>query len=800
MTEKKSLTRRAFLQGTAAMGALAALTGCASSSLEEAPVNQEAIDEGAVEVRHAWCQMCGPARTSCSTLCYIKDGRWTNVEGNPAAGNNWGRGSRSLCAKGQSAMQTIYDPTRLLYPMKRVGEKGEGKFERCTWDEGIQAFADKLKELADDGTPQALGMLSPQFWPVLAQMGRRFMNVYGTPNYMHSAICASQRAASKRISIGPKADCAPKQMDKTELLVMWGANPENSAVNQGQPASIVKQKARGMKLVDIRPMMDQLTSKADIWMPIRPGTDGALALAFLNIIIGEDLYDHDFAENWCNGFDKLAEHVKQFTPEWAAEKTGLDAEQIRTVGRMMGTTKPMGILYGNGIGDQQNDGNWECISICLIEAITGNLDVPGGGGAGKVMPEPLIKTSAIDILTDRMPESDVDKENGYAPGVGNLVAPEFPRWYQGPKTWESGGSTAYYKGLMSILSEEPYPLRAVLGQGSNPFGATRQPKNIAEALKKLEFYMVVDTHWNSSCDYADYVLPACSHYEAGQQFATKNTPAGTFIGINQQIQEPMGESRSDWDFLLDLAVAMGFGDDFWGGDMDECLREQLTGSGITLEQLREANGGIFVERTDGATPAEPVYQNYEELFAMLPNGKVQCYNEWIGGKPNCMETGELGFLPEYSGPPEGIAETPELAEEYPLIISDVHAYRLCEHSYYVSIPYLRELQPYPWVRINPATAKKYGIADGDWVKIESPYGWCKLQAQYFEGISPEVLMARRGWWQACEELGLPGYGSLDGGADTTVLYNTDIEKFDPFHSSMAKQTLVKISKTEEGEE
>ena len=310
---KHYLTRRSFVQGTAALGALAALTGCTSGSLTKSDGSD--AKETVTEVRHSYCQMCGPTRSGCSTLCYIKDGRWTNVEGNPVAGNNWGRGSRSLCAKGQAAMQTIYDPTRLLYPMRRTGKKGEGKFERCTWDEGIKALADKLKELKDAGTPEAFGVLSPQFWPVLAQMGRRFMNIYGTPNYLHSAICASQRAASKRISIGAGANCYPGQLDKTELLVIWGANPENSEVNQGKPARIVEAKKRGMQLIDIRPMMDQLTSKADIWMPIRPGTDGALALAFLNIIIGEDLFDHDFVENWCSGFDKLAEHVKQFTPE-----------------------------------------------------------------------------------------------------------------------------------------------------------------------------------------------------------------------------------------------------------------------------------------------------------------------------------------------------------------------------------------------------------------------------------------------------------------------------------------------------
>ena len=799
MAKEGKLTRRAFLQGTAALGAMAALSGCAGQeTLEPSSAGVPAVEAGEAEVRHAWCQMCGPARTHCSTLCYIKDGRWTNVEGNPEAGNNWGRGSRSLCAKGNAAMAVLYAPGRLLYPMKRVGEKGEGKFERCTWDQAIEEIAAKLKEQKEKYGPESLGILSPQAWAVIQTLGRRFLNVHGSPNYMHSAICAMQRAASKVISIGKPSDTYPGQLDKTELLVIWGANPENSEINRGKPAEIVDAMQAGMKVIDIRPMREGLGSKADIWVPVRPGTDLALALAVLNVICKEGLYDYDFTTNWCNGFDKLAEHVAQFTPEWASPITGVPEEQIYEIARMMGTAKPMGILYGNGIGDQANDGNWACICICLIEAITGNLDIPGGGGAGMTLPPSLIKTNAIEMLTERLEATPEDEEKGYFPGMSKLVANEFPRWYQNKDTFGGGPgpTSAYFKAFMSILTEEPYPLRCVIGQNSNPLSATRQPKKIIEALKKLEYYVVVDTAWNPSCDYADIVLPALTNYETSQQFNVNNRVDGTWIGMNQVIVDPIGEGKSDWDFYMDLAVAMGYGDDFWGGDMDECLRWQLEPSGISLEELRE-KGQVFVERTDGAEATEPQYRNYEKLFAKLPGGKVQCYNEYMGGKLNNLETDTLPYLPEYQGPPEGLAETPELAEEYPLVFSDVHAYRLCNHSCYVDVPYLRELQPYPWVKINPETAQKYGIADGDWMKVESPHGWVKMVARYFEAISPEVLMARRGWWLPCDDLGLPGYGCEDGGSEVNVLYDTTIENFDPFHSAMSKQTLVKISKLEE---
>ena len=748
-------------------------------------------------VRHAFCQMCGPAKCYCSKFCYVKGGRWVHVDGNPQGNNNGVAGSRSLCAKGNAAMQFVYDPTRLMYPLKRVGEKGEGRFVRCTWDEAIADIGERLKETKRLYGPESYAVLSPQAFRVLWAHGRRFLNVHGSPNYLHSGICALQRKASKQIVLG-KGQIDSKQLDKAKLFINWGENKENSGINQGVPLKHLKFQRAGLTMVDIRPMMDQLASKADIWVPVRPGTDCALALAFLHVIIEEDLYDHEFCEQWCYGFDKLAEHVKSYTPEWASRVTGVPEAQIVEVARMMGTIKPMGINVGNGVGDQQSDGNDAVMAISLIEAITGNIAIPGGGGAPGPSYPPLFKPKPYDILTSRLEADERDIENGWYAGMSKLVAPETPRWFQNPGTWESGPNSAYYRALMSVLTQKPYPIRFLLGQASNPLNATRNPKRVAEALKKLDNYVVVDIYRHAACAYADYVLPACTGYETSHQFGTKNGPKGTWVAINQGVVPPLAQSRSDWQFYLDMACAAGYADDFWNGDMDACLNEQLEGSGVTLEQLRSEPQGVFIPRDPDAKPKEAVYRNYEKLFAELPHNKVQCYNEYIGGKVNNLDGETLDHLPIYRGAPESVDTTPELLGEYPLVFSDVHAYRLCCHSYYMSLPYLRELEPYPWVRINPATARKFGISDGDWMRVESRNGWAKFKAEYFEGIPYDVLMSKRGWGQPCDAFDLPEYSCFDGGSDTNVLYSGDESRFDHFHSGMAKQTLVRISKLEEG--
>ncbi|MBN1190293.1 MAG: molybdopterin-dependent oxidoreductase [Dehalococcoidales bacterium] len=740
--------------------------------------------EAVEKIIPTFCHGCGAAKPRCAVLCRVKNGRFIGVEGNPDACNNGRRGSASLCAKGHTGPQVVYSPDRLLFPLKRAGERGEGKFQRITWDEALETIAAKLKETRDRYGPESYGVLSPEFWPVLGTLGRRFLNVHGSPNYLHSGICATPRMAAALITIGFNS-WSTDDFEKSKLIVNWGANPENSGPNQGVTFSILNALEKGAKLIDIRPMMDPLASKADLWLPVRPGTDCALALSFLNVIIGEKLYDFDFVAEWCHGFDKLADYVRHYSPEWAAGITGLPVDRIRQAARMIGAIKPVFIKTGNGIGDQTTDGTSTIMATSLISAITGNLDIPGGYYSGPPPVGPgLIRINRIPSLGEKAPPGFVEK----------LVAPETPVWFQKAVHWDGGPTGTYYGGLMSIITGKPYPIRVLQASCTNPLSATRNPKKVAEALKKVDFFFTMDVHRAPHIDYADIVLPACTDYEHSHQIEVKNMAEGTWIGIYNKVVEPPGECRSDWQFYLDLAVKMGYGADFWNGDMDACLREQLEPSGISLEELRSSPRGIFVERN--APPASAEYRRYDRLFKRLPHGKVQCCNELIGGKDDLTGSGTLPYFPVYQGPPEGIAETPRLTEEYPLIISDVHAYRLSHHSYLNDAPYLRELEPYPWLRINPATAQKYGIADGDWVKVESLYGWCRFKAEYFPGISPEVLMTRRGWCQPCQELGLPGYPVFDGGSEVNNLYNTDESLFDRFHSQMPKQTLVKISRIE----
>jgi anaerobic selenocysteine-containing dehydrogenase len=311
---------------------------------------------------------------------------------------------------------------------------------------------------------------------------------------------------------------------------------------------------------------------------------------------------------------------------------------------------------------------------------------------------------------------------------------------------------------------------------------------VIEALKKLEFFVVVDVMETSSMPWADIVIPVATMYECDHPFEAMDN----WIMARNKVIEPLGDYKSDYEFWLDLGVKTGYGDYFWNGSIEDCMNEQLESFGMTIDELRTHPTGIVYERNP------MVFEKYENIFATprshvtgvpyLPQGKVAIYN-------TTFEENGFNPLPEWVEPPESITGTPELVKEYPIIFYDTHTSDVYNHGWLRNVPYLREIWPDPWVHIFPDTARELGIKDGDWVTIESPHGKIKAKAIYFPGIRPDTVMGLHGWWQGCDELGLPGDTILDGGPNVNLLYNTDPDKaYDPLVTAMPKQTLVRIRK------
>jgi anaerobic selenocysteine-containing dehydrogenase len=758
--DKHQVSRRALLKAAGTVGAGLAMEKGLAGHFDRAEVQSStASGETAIPT---FCAMCGPG-LGCGIYAYVKDGRFTRVEGMKESPINNGR----LCAKAHAAPQWVYSPQRLKYPLKRIGKKGEGKFERISWNTALNLIASRLKEQKKKYGPESLAILSPARRSYSEYL-YRFLIAHGSPNYGHSGICAMQKTFAFTYTLGS----APwPDIPKSRLILIWGKQPVYSGSTRGNLKQLLDARDRGAKIISIKPTMEPDVALSDVWIPIRPGTDAALALAMLYVIINEKLYDAAFVEKWTHGFGELADHIQKYSPDWAGPITGLSADQITDLARTYATTKPACIDHGNGLEHAPSSNN-AVRAIAILMAITGNLDKPGG-----------------DIFPVRggmpMPASVHLKERYTQEWVDKLIGPEFPKQFQ---PWVEGTSSAYYRIFDSVLTEKPYPVRTIIAPGTQPTVSTRGVKNVVEALKKVDFYVVVDVMRTAEMNYADIVVPVATMYETNHPFEA----GGGWIMARNRVIEPLGEYKSDYEFWIELGVKMGYGEDFWNGSISACMDERLKPLNLTMEELRRKPTGITFESKSME------YEKYSRVFASpstrfsrapyLPQGKVAIYNTTFE---------EHGFnpLPVWVEPPESMTGTPALVEKFPLILSDFHTSKVYNAGWLRNVPYLREILPFPTLQMHPDAAGDRGIRDGDWVVVESPHGSMKLKAQVNKGIRPDTVMTLHGWWQRCEQLGLSGFPLLDGGANSNNMYSVDFDKaFDPLITAMSSQTLVQVRK------
>lgn len=760
--KKLPLSRRCFLKSA---GTAAVATGVACSGLLSFTEACAMAKDSGERVVPTWCGMCGPAG-NCAVYAFVKDGTFTRVTGMKEAPQNRG----TLCPKAHAAPQWVYSPDRLLYPMRRVGKKGEGKFERITWNEGVRLIAEKLMAQKAEFGPESLAILSPAKRDYSDYL-YRLLQAHGSPNYGHSGICAIQLMFGFAYTVGVGGRPAP-DYENADVVLIWGKQPVYSGPPQGGPRRLVAARERKARIYAIKPSLEPDGSFAGEWVPIRPGTDAALALAMLHVVTREGLIDKDFVTQWCHGYESLAEHVRQYTPQWAEGVTGVRAGQIEDMARVYATTPKAAIDYGNGL-EHAPSASDAIRAIAMLMAVTGHLDRPGGNlfpAPASDMPRP-----ATVLMNDR-----------YTPEmVAKTVGPEFPLAFQ---PFVEGTSSGYYRLFENVLSDSP-TIRAMIAPGTQPSVSTRNPRGVIKALEKLDFYVVADTTRTADMAYADVVMPILTPYEIDHPFQT----SGRMIMARNKVIEPLGEGRSMQQFMLDLGVAMGYGADFWNGDIKAAMDAQLKPLGMTYEELRAMPTGKLYK------PVPRTYERYAKTFASksprlsgapyLPQGKVALY-------ATALEEAGFAPMPRWVEPPESLTGTPELIQKFPLVLSDYHTSVSYSASWQRNVPLLREIEPFPVLHIHPETARVRGIRNGDEVQIASPHGRIQAQAELYPGIRKDTVMMLHGWWQGCKELQLPDMPLLDGGYNVNLLYSGDPAKmYDPLITAMSSQTLVEVQKS-----
>ena len=640
------------------------------------------------------CPMCPRL---CGMLAHVRDGRVVKVEGDPEDTQNMG----SLCPKAFATVEMLYHPARLKHPLKRAGSRGEGQWQRITWDEALDTIAQAMESAKADYGAESVAFVSgsgDKSRPYI----NRLCNVFGTPNKCSvNHVCAWPRSVGSQITYGMPTVAPREHWDldyPPACVILWGANLSGSHPFQSERLEHVM--SEGTKLIVVDPRETRHASRADVWLQPRPATDLALVLGMIHVIVTERLYDESFVDAWTVGFDELVEHVQDYTPHWAEQITWVPADKIRIAARMYSEIKPATIRPGNGIDDTINSVQTSR-AISILRAITGNVAIPGGDGDWSLLPN---TREGEFILSDVLSTVQHQKMLGTErkPGADGDALPQLV--------------------AKAILKEKPYPVKVMCIHGSNPLLTWSNAEETYSALMKLDFLSVADLVMTPSAELADIVLPVTSFLEVDD--VVFSPPR---IKVRRRVVEPIGECWPDRKIMNELAKRLGLGRYFWN-DVEESLDVRLKPAGCTFAELKKI----------GTIKASRVYRNYEKSGFNTPSGKAEIYSslleEW-GHDP----------LPTYREPPETPRSAPELSEEYPLILTSCHS-PFYYHSADRHLSTLRCLESEPCMEIHPKTAVQLGIRDGDLVYIETQRGRIQQRATITEGIDPRVVNVRYAWW------------------------------------------------------
>jgi anaerobic selenocysteine-containing dehydrogenase len=631
---------------------------------------------------------------TCGIRVIVEGGRVTEVEGDPDCEFNRG----IICPKGRAIPELLNHPERLTYPLKRVGAKGEGQWETISTDEALEIISDKLRGYIEEDGEESILFYLGAYRGLERAFVQRLASVIGTPNtVITDSVCHAPRTLAARYTYGRSTEIDYEH--PPSCLVVWGRNSLRTG-SEGSPSQYRHVYDGGTKIIVIDPRRIPQVSRAEIWIKPRPGSDGLLALGFLNVIVNEGLYDGDFVENWALGFESLREHLSDYPLDHVAERTWVPREQIERAARMFATSKPSAIQWGNAL-DQTSNSFQTCRAVAIMRAITGNLDVPGGEFVPGSVPTNSGYEFGLFKGSARMHKTPIGSEYKVA-RQGNIVPCQ--------------------EASKAILQGDPYTPKVGLVFGSNPVLTYANASQAQEALRKLDFLVVAELFMTPTAVLADVVLPVAANLEYNDLMDSLG-----YVAARPKVVEPPGECRSDLQWVNEIGERMGYGEHFWDDEV-EAFDIILKPTGLTYNDLVEKR----------IVWANKRFRKFEDGGFGTPSGKVEIYSERLK---------EMGYdpLPTYEEPPETPFGSPEMAEEYPLVLTS------CKSPYYYhashrNIRSLRELSEEPVTEMNPETAAGLGLEEGEMVYIETPRGRIRQRLKLNADIDPRVVVVAFGWW------------------------------------------------------
>jgi anaerobic selenocysteine-containing dehydrogenase len=635
------------------------------------------------EIVRSVCRMC---HGGCGALIHVNDGRVERVVGDRANPNNTG----FLCTKGRASGELVHHPDRLTQPLRRVGPRGSRRFEPIGWDEACATVASRLAAARDSFGPESIVLCQGtdrnfQEWTF------RFANALGTPNVLGPAhVCFYPRVMAGIFTLGAFTFCDYEATP--DRLVVWGSNKVVTHGDGVIGVRLLKALQRGTELAVIDPRRTQLAARARYWLQVRPGTDLALALGLLNVVVREGLYDRDFVARYTVGFEALRAHLRPFDPDWTAAATGVPARSVEEVARFYASPGSAAIEVGTGV--EQNRNSFQCLrALNILSAVCGNIDRPGGDVIWE--PSGIIGRRALPA-SERLPESQSRRRLGSRDHAILSLA----GWAHPAAVWKA------------ILESDPYSVRALLVLGSNPILTYADSDRVHRALSAVDFLVVSDLFLTPTAELADIVLPVSSWLERDQIVEHAHYVAPRVRAVE------VGACRSDEEILNELAHRLGIGDAFWS-EAGASLDDRLEPIGLSWSSL--------IERAYIGNNLR--YFKYRSEGFRTRSGKLHLSSEGLA---------RLGYdpLPIYRPPKRRPGH---------YVLTSRHSPNYF-NSEFRQLRSLRRLEPFPTADVHPESAAKEGLCEGDWVAVIVDGREAYFRAHLTDEVAPGVVYVAASWW------------------------------------------------------
>lgn len=676
-----------------------------------------------IEIKRTNCKFCAYL---CGLEVQVRDGRVVSVAPDTAR-FPYDESILKSCPRFHTNLEFLDHPTRLNHPFKQVGVRGNGIWQRITWDQALDEIAERLQRLKDVYGPETLatsiGGPHTAYWPM-----HRFMNLFGSPNNIGiGQICWNPSIWVNTITYGWPLDYELVP-GLTQCAIIWGMNPAESD-NSLFWRTVLEYASNGGNLIVVDPRRTRTARQATLWLPVRPGGDAALALGLLKVVIEDSLYDKRFVQEWCSGFEELKVHVSRFSLDEISHITDLPVETITQAARLYALHPPATIISGRGIDQLGPNSIPSHRSIAILRAITGNIDQPG---ASHLAEAPHFIAEIELELSDKLDKQARDKQLGR----DRLLLQSYAGYERVQQETGMAGKrlperylTSAHPNLVwwAMLTGEPYPIRAMIVMGNNPLCSQADTRLVYQALQQLDLLVVLDMYTTPTAMLADYQLPVAGAMEV-PLFQSNAGTADIAYGGDSAIS-PLYERRADFDFWRELGIRLGQGDDWPWLTYGESLEATLAPAGINWDEFCQT--GLYYP--------EPVYQKHLQLdpirgnargFA-TPSGKIEIRSQILAGLgyeplpiPKPVEVEQPGFPLQLI---TGARKQPYLGSAFRQLLR------------------LRQLHPLPQVQVCLETAHALGLQNGDLVWVETVKGRAQFELAIAE-MRQQVVSIEYGWW------------------------------------------------------